>query len=355
MIPLKKTINIIISAFVLFSLNATGEELDYNSSIVDGWTMYKEKKKPNKKKTTQAQSQTPSKKATIDDLQKALLMIVVELRKTRQELNKIKKILNPNPQHYIVGKNGNKCLANSDKDCFEMPIVQEARNIPSLEKFMKNPTLKSASKWLGVQAKIFNRANDMGIAIKFASLQGGANTYPVSGKDFMNSGQASNAQLEEKAIEKKLQKFKNNIGTIVFLGETPTLEDTWGQESLARMVYPQDSLFNLLLVFKNQKSKTKYDGFYKKLDDLELRDIYMNAKKIVSSKLFKTYDIKVSPSVVAVYKDKKNNKFFKNTIVKGFPTKRDIVYGYKQFLIFNKLIEYKSFHSDNLWRSENEK
>jgi hypothetical protein len=291
----------------------------------------------------------------MNDLHDALLAIIVELKETKRELKEIKSYINPNAPHYITKEDGTKCLANSDKDCFEMPIIQEGRNVPALANFMKEPTLDNAKTWLGVQAQLFNRANSMGVALKFAALEGGADAYPVSGKDLMYSANANNSKMERDAVEKAVEKHKENIGTIIFLGKTPSLEEAWGKESLARLVYPRESIYNLMLVFSSNESKAAYDKYYASLKDTALKHVYSKAKKVVNGQLLNSYGIDVTPSVVAVYKDKKNNKSFKNTIAKGFPTNDEIIYGYKQFLIFNKVLEEKDFHGDNIWRAANEK
>jgi len=342
---------VLLSSSLLLA-NQQQDELKYTSDdVVSGWNMYDYK--PNKEIKLKKGSVKPekiSKKATTNDVNDALMAILYELRETRKELKQIKQYINPNAPHYITKKDGTKCLANSDKDCFEMPIIQEGRNIPALANLMKEPTVENAEKWLGVQGKLFNRANAMGVAIKFAALNGGAEVYPVSQTNSMYSATANNSTREKNLIKKKLQKYKDNIGTIVFLGETPVLEKSWGYESLSRMVYPDKSLFNLLLVFKTQGSMDIYTDFYKKLKNKELSSIYFSAKKIVNPKLFKEYSVKVSPTVVAVYKDDKKGIFFKNTIAKGFPTKSEIWYGYKEFLIYNKILKEKDFYGDNIWR-----
>lgn len=353
----KKGNNMKISlVFIFLACYLNASELNYKQDdAVVGWTMYKEKEKEEEKKKEEKKAEMLEKtdKATLNDLHNVLLVIAQELKETKEEILELKKYINPNAPHYIANEKGERCLANSSMDCFEMPIIQEGRNIPALANFMENPSVDNAKTWLGVQAKLFNRANDMGVALKFASLEGGADTYPVYGRDLLLSGNSNSSAMEAKAIKKSLEKYKDNIGTIVFLGETPALEKAWDPESLARMAYPSGSLYNLLLVFKNQETKTIYDEFFLKHKDPEIKNVYVSARKEVGPNLFKNYKIDVTPTVVAVYK--KDGKIMKNTISKGFPSRDELLYGYKQFLIFNKLAEPKDFHANSIWRVVDEK
>lgn len=334
-----------------FGVCLQASELDYKDKAVDGWVMYAEKQIEDQNQTEEIKK--PQGDATLNDIHNVLVAIAKELQNTKAELKLLKEYVNPNAPHYIVNEKGERCLANSSADCFEMPIITEGRNIPALSNFMKDPTVENAKIWLGVQAKLFNRANNMGVALKFASLEGGAETYPVYGKDMMVSGNSSSKRRETEAIKYHLDRYKENIGTIIFLGETQALEAAWGPESLARIAYPEGSLYNLLLVFKDESAKKSYDDYFATHKDAELVKIYQNSKKQVSQKLFADYKVDVTPTVVAVFK--KDGQIVNNTIAKGFPTKDELLYGYKQFMILNKILEHKDFHADNIWRVADEK
>jgi len=340
-----------IAFFAFAFVGLCASELDYKDKAVDGWVMYAEKKALDENKTEEVKKIQGE--ATLNDIHNVLVAIAKELQDTKEELKLLKEYVNPNAPHYITNEKGEKCLANSSADCFEMPIITEGRNIPALANFMKDPSVENAKVWLGVQAKLFNRANNMGVALKFASLEGGAETYPVYGKDMMVSGNSNSKRRETDAIKYHLDKHKNKIGTIIFLGETQALEAAWGPENLARIAYPEGSLYNLLLVFKSDASKKSYDDYFAAHKDTELKKIYENAKKQISQKLFADYKVEVTPTVVAVYK--KDKQVINNTIAKGFPTKDELLYGYKQFMILNKILEHKDFHADNIWRVADEK
>jgi len=293
----------------------------------------------------------------MQDVLKAILIELInshkEIKEMKSEITLLKEYTNPNAPHYILNEKGERCIANSDKDCFEMPIIQEGRNMPAMVEYMRNPTIETASTWLGVQAKIFNRATKMGVALRFAALEGGSEVYPVSGKDMYASANGGTSFRQDEAIRAQMKKHKDSFAMVVFLGETPELENAWGLESLTRIVYPKAELFNLLLVYKDAKTKQKYDEFYNQLKDNELKSIYISSKKTIDPTLFDSYKVEITPTVVALYKDKKTNKMIKNTINKGFPSSNEILHGIKQFMIFNGILEQKDFHADNIWKASN--
>ena len=122
-----------------------------------------------------------------DKYLETLKKILLSLELQRKELNDIKKTINPNEPKMIINDKGEECLSNSSVDCFDIPVIQEGRNVPVLYNFIKEPNEDTAKDWLLYQAKLFNHYMQMGYSLKFASLNGDENTYPVNALNIYGS------------------------------------------------------------------------------------------------------------------------------------------------------------------------
>lgn len=279
-----------------------------------------------------------------------LIEMLKELKEQRQELQKIKYTLNPNEPKMISNSKGEPCLSNTSAECMDIPVIMEGRNMPALYNFIKEPTEENAKIWLQLQAKLFNHYSQMGFALKFASLNGDENTYPVNALNIYTSPKDNiTAELYKDRILEILNEKNNEIGTMLFLGKSKKIDEHWGKSSVAMTAYKKGKYFNIAVVFDTQETKATYDEYYRTLKDTELTKIYNSLPKVVSDKLFQKYKITLTPTAVAVYKTK--DKEISSVIERGYITQNNLLHDYENFLVYNKIVEPKEFHSAKIWNA----
>lgn len=331
-----------------FSKTNNDVDNDYSSNDIElGKHFYND--------ATKEKENTPfdNKNLTVDQqIQNELLR---EIKALRNEVKLIKWYINPNAPHKIKCSDGTVDWANSRPECFEMPIITEGRNLPALAKLMKEPTEENAANWLGIQAKLFNEYTKMGYAIKFAFLKGGKEVYPTTTTNLYPSYGSISAAKQNLLKKELIKRYDQNLGTVIFLGETIELEKEVGFERLSRILLRDGDLLNPLIIFKNESVKNAYDTFYSLKDkNSQLRMAYENTEQKIFPEMFEKYNVNMTPTVMALYEDKKANKSIKSIIAKGFTNKDTVINGLVQFLIFNNLLDPKELNVEDKWRSEND-
>ncbi len=267
----------------------------------------------------------------------------------KRELEQTKKYINPNAPHIMVDSNGKECLSNSSEDCTDIPVIQEARNVPAMYNWIKEPTIENAVNYLKVQAKFFNHWTKMGYSLRFASLNGGAEVYPVDSQDALTPNYSFNKDKYKEAILNELKKRKSVMGTLIFLGINNDVENNWGLHKLSRIAYGEGENLNIALVFLNEEVKKKYDAYYSQVHDKELKEIYFKFPKYIDQDAFTSYNVKITPAAVAVYKDTQNNQNINMIIDKGFVKRSSIIYGHHNFLVYNNIVKPEVFNAENTW------
>ena len=286
-----------------------------------------------------------------------LRLIASEIKKTNKRINDVEKELllikyyiNPNAPKEIMCEDGKKGMSNSRPACFDMPVITEGRNMPALAAFMKNRTLENAKNYLGVQAKLFNAATEMGYALNFAQLEGGSSVNPTDGYSPFPIGGSTDVKYIKKKTLELIKKNKEKIGTAIFIGKTPSLEKEWGFNKLGYMSYHKLGELNAIYVFINKETKDFYDNFYDNFNDEEIKKAYKNASKKIDSKLFEKYNIKITPTARAFYVDK--NKTKSMNISQGMVSMDGIVDGYRRFFIFEKIFKPTDFSVEKIWEQK---
>ncbi|MGB0989267.1 MAG: hypothetical protein ACPGUI_00405 [Halarcobacter sp.] len=331
-----------------FSKTNNTVDNDYSSKDIEvGKHFYQD---PKKEKET-----TPFDNVKLGIEQQIQNELLREIKTLRKEVQLIKWYINPNAPHKIKCSDGTYDWANSRQECFEMPIITEGRNLPALSAFMQNPTEENAANWLGVQAKLFNQATKMGYAIKFAFLKGGKEVYPTTTTNLYPSYGSISAAKQNLLKKELIKRYDQNLGTVIFLGETIELEKEVGFERLSRILLRDGDLLNPLIIFKNQDIKDAYDTFYSLKDkNSQLRMAYDNTEQRIFPEMFEKYNVTITPTVMALYEDKKTNKSIKSIIAKGFTNKDTVINGLVQFLVFNDLLDPKELNVEDKWRNKND-
>lgn len=337
----------LILSFVILtnSHSETFNKIDkgYNSRDIEKGLHFYEEKKDEQDEEAKIIQETFSKNSE-NETNKLLQEIVMVLKQQNNEIKELKKTINPNEPTMIINKKGESCLSNSSVDCFDIPVIQEGRNVPVLYEFIKEPNENNAKSWLLYQAKLFNHYIRMGYALKFAAINGDENTYPVNALNLYGASKDNMTyDLYRDRILQILYEKRKEIGTMIFLGKTKSIDEHWGKKSLSTLGFKKGKFFNIAVVFDSQETKKEYDEYYKTIIDKELFDTYANMPKIVSAELFKKFNISITPTATAYYKTK--DKEISSVLEKGFITQSNLIHNYQHFLVYNNIVEQKEFHA----------
>ena len=181
-----------LNAFEVYKDNnnsGTYNEVDDRYKIEQGPMWYQDrnlsKKKPFQQPNATFENQQQDAIPKIDTNQAILTKLseLVEIQKMQLDLQRktfllLQEEFNPQP-HTIINEKGEKCVANSSADCFEMPLVAEAKRVPVLATWIKEPTIENATEFLKWQAKFFKYKFDNGYSLNLASKQYGDKAYPT--------------------------------------------------------------------------------------------------------------------------------------------------------------------------------
>lgn len=325
----------------------------YSSKDIEKGLHFYQERKDEKNSVRQADKNEELKIPKIKSENKTeelLSAIVVLLQRQNQELQNIKRNINPNEPKVIINEEGEECLSNSSVECFDIPVIQEARNVPVLESFIKKPNEENAKSWLKYQAKLFNHYIDMGYALKFASLNGDEETYPVNALNIYGMSKDNiTAQLYKDRIFEILDDKKDTLGTMLFLGKSKDIEKQWGATAVGTLAFRKGKFFNIALVFDSEETKEIYDKAHSSYYDKQIVESYNSLPKVVSPELFKKHKINMTPTAVAVFKDKERE--LASVIERGFITQANLVHNYQNFLAYNKIVEQKEFHTAKIWNT----
>ena len=66
--------------------------------------------------------------------------------------------------------------------------------------------------------------------------------------------------------------------------------------------------------------------------------------------MFKKFKVNLTPTAAAFYKTKE--KEISSIIERGFITQANLVHNYQHFLVYNKIVDPKEFHSAKIWNVE---
>lgn len=272
-------------------------------------------------------------------------------------LKLLKKKLDPQPK-MITKEDGTKCVANSSIDCFDYASLienhPEVNKIPALKEALSNPEdLAKVAKYIEwQQGGLFKHAFNVGNAMQMAQEQWGDKINPLGlyRSTHNNSTGISNAILVPDAKKRYLNTLKDKITYNLFLGFDKNL-DILSTSSIASilMEYPELK-FNIY--YSNNEIKVLFEDLMKTLYSNNIKN-YNLTKKEINPKIFKTFEIYTTPSLVVVYKNKEELKA--QTIATGRFNEKDFVTRVYNFLELNKLIDYKKFSDTKIWNSESGK
>ncbi|NBK98420.1 MAG: hypothetical protein EOM50_10430 [Erysipelotrichia bacterium] len=356
--------NLLKMSFIATSLlisTVLASPLDQNKTVEDdeyynykkGWNLYFDTKKITPEESESELKKEPlSKKIELDLLQKILDENRKQTKIQEKILTLLEEELDPKPKEVVV--NGKKCIANSSADCFVYPMIAEARRVPVMAEFLKDPyDLKKAGEYLRWQAGLFNHAINIGNGLQFAYAQWGTKVYPVETQSaaYTSIDGAFEAKILPEAEKELILSKKNILSFSIFVGKNPTM-DIFSAKSILDVIKEYDQL-DMEIIYFDQKGKEVFEGALASVYNLKMFPKWQSIKKEINPKKFEEYEVFTSPSFVA--KLKNNTKNEAQTILNG---KIDITSFRNRtisLLESKKMIDYNQLNESNAFKNSKAK
>ncbi|WP_152184860.1 hypothetical protein [Sulfurimonas indica] len=347
---MKKILSILLLASTMYATNVeivkndrtkTFNQVDDNYSDEKGFAFYEDlsQKKQNKK--------TAKQKNCCSELLKISKKILKENEKQTKIQEKILKLLqsslDPKPKKITV--NGRECIENSSAECFKMPLTPEAKSIPAMAAWMKDPNMKNTVNYLQWQAKYFKEIFKRADALPMAVTQFGDKAYPLPNQpigytDIM--GFDNNKQQ----IKQFMKEVNKKYSYILFLGLNVDL-DMISIYEVSQLInkYPN---VELSFVFSDKKAEKMFKQAMDVLFSPKMKERINKGSMTISKKLFNTYGIYTTPSIVAVNKKEKTA----NTISTGRLQIDNLERKMYNLLEYQGKLDYKKFIKHNTWNKD---
>lgn len=338
------------------STTKTFNEVDDSYDTELGKMWYQDKPKKEKiqeqpKILQKEQSQYQAKDVNEAILQK--LQEMVDLQKQQLELQKKTYLLlqeeyDPKP-HMITNEKGEKCIANSSADCFEMPIVAEAKRVPVLAAWIKEPTIENATEYLKWQAKFFNFKFNNGYSLNLAGKQWGDKAYPAAAtpEEFGSIGGES-VRYKNELIKSIIASKSKNMNVYILMGKTVGFEIEYPQKVFEIHEELKKLGIGTKIVFKDSESLSYYKTVIQSSANRTLsprfKEITDLGDVIVSKETFAKIDPHATPYVLLKYKDTKND--VTQAVAVGKDSWYEALQGIYRTLILNNIIKPSDLHGN---------
>ena len=179
--------------------------------------------------------------------------------------------------------------------------------------WLKAPSPTNSKKWLRWEAKYFNHLQKISLGNRFAYLSGGVNAYPTNTVYSMGDSIRAPLSVRAREIRKRdiIKKVGKKLEILVFLGKTSVLDSlTEAYREVTQWKRKEFVEYNVHFIFESQTSLDFFEKSVKTNTGFSNRNTWKKIKErklvFVSKKYFEKFNIKISPSVVAIYKtDKK--------------------------------------------------
>lgn len=334
----------LLSSIVL-AINLNASNVDENKGKVEnnerGFAFYENNKKIEKPVDYAVNKVEPNNRDNqeIVLLLKKILEVNIEIRDI------LKKEYDPQPK-IITNEKGEKCVANSSADCFEMPITNEARKVPVYKEWLEKGDMQSSLKKKQWEAKYFNEISNRAYMDIAALNQFGSAAYPVNYNTYSHNNTTGYAttvlrdKIEKSVIEKNLDK----VNFIYFIGLNNDL-DLYAMDNIVRFLKQYQNKIKLQFIFKDEYSKKAFE--IARNHNAEF-GILNNYKMTVLPNEFKNFNIYTSPSLVAINKDQKTAQ----TILTGRVSENQANKMIVMYLRSQGIIQDVDLNIDNGWKEE---
>lgn len=207
------------------------------------------------------------------------------------------------PKAKMITVNGKKCLANSSRECYKMPIMGDMREIPAFVNWMNDPSPQNTYTYLRWQSKHIQEIGKRGASFPLAKAQFGKDAYPLPSKP-MGYLDIKGFNIKDKMTKNMILSNKDKFNFLIFFGKNKDL-DIISAVSMIDLIKKYKDL-NFTIIFKDKNSEKLYHDTINSIYASKMKTMLYSEKHIVDSKAFKKYNIYTTPSVVVV--DNKEKK-----------------------------------------------
>jgi thiol-disulfide isomerase/thioredoxin len=218
-------------------------------------------------------------------------------------------------------------LKNTSVDNFEFPLTDEAKSVPVLAEWLRNPTEENARKWMAWQAKYFKHNEQISRSLRNAYLNHGDEDYRLEGMPEQPMGSVVASRAVKAKMESIFNKASDKVAIFYFYKD--------GCDQCEAQISP-------LQIFAD-----RYDFLVKAIapsPELEKKGLPFDSKAIPT--MFQKFNIQSVPAIAAYNNDTKNVQ----VIAKGYTPTSQIELNLKAFLLKEKIISEDEFL--HMWRTE---
>lgn len=304
-----------IAIGIITSCLIAAQNKDNTKSPAERGAYFYEFAEDNATASEQKPSITPSQRTMVSgDSKESIVPILKELLKVAQEqkeiqqqiLNLLSEEFHPTPQKVVI--NGKECIANSNADCFVMPVTKDAQRIPVLKELIVNPTPETAKNYLQWQAKYFSTGPfQVGRSFQYAINTYGEEAYPMNlTRMQVNTNWDELGKKREEQRQEILNTLyaSNSVGLYIFLHSESL--DYFALEEIGKSLAAIGNKKAVTLVFENEKDK---QNVFKSIEKTTIEAAFKGASIMVNNKVFKANNIYMTPTyTVAINTGKKTKK-----------------------------------------------
>jgi len=281
-------------------------------------------------------------------LEESLVVQKEQLKEQRKIRSILEEQFDPKP-HLIRKGDGSECIANSSADCFEFPLIAEAKRVPVMANYLKNPhDPKAVAAWKEWFSVYLNHNFDIGKATEYDSATNGSNTFKT---DFKRDGYDSPSGSFYVAKDKHNSRLLNAFGSKglslkILLGKTPDL-DLYAMDQIAMFV-KQNPALPVELIFADRKSAELYNSGARTLSFIGQAFSQSNVSKRIGSVADFPKELQSTPAYSPSFKDKGHNvsKIIKSGKMNADKLANSIV----EWMIFEKIVDPAQLNDSRIWK-----
>lgn len=291
-------------------------------------------------------------KKTKRDIPTILEEILAINKEQLKEQKKIRSILeeqfDPKPKT-ITKADGTKCIANSSADCFDFPLIAEAKRVPVMANYLQHPEdAKAVAEWKKWFAKYLNHNFDIGKATEYDTATNGSNSFQTDYRTdgFDSYGGYFNVAKEEHNKEILNAFGKKSLSLKMYFGKTKDL-DLYSVDQVALFCKDFPDI-PIELIFLTKESADIYAGAASSLDFVRSAFSQPNVKRRVAAKGEIPDTLQATPAYSPTYKDDKREitKIIKN----GKVSSSKLANGIIEWMIFEKIVNPAQLNDAKVWK-----
>ncbi len=278
--------------------------------------------------------------------------ILVINKEQLKEQKKIREILeeqfDPKPK-MITKEDGTKCIANSSADCFDFPLIAEAKRVPVMANYLLHPENdKAVGEWKKWFAKYLNHTFDIGMATEYDTAANGSNTFQT---DYRTDGFDSSGGYFNVAKKEHNTALLNAFGTSglslkIYLGKTVDL-DLYSIDQIA-MFCKDNNKLNIELVFMTKASAETFAGAQESLPFVKEALTRSNVTKRMALKDEIPNTLQATPAYAPKFKGA--DKMYERIIKTGKISKDSLATAIIDWMIFEKIVNPAQLNDARIWK-----